>query len=478
VTDFDYEHYDAMDLAALIRTREITATEAVDAAIRRIEERNPALNAVVNTLYERALREAADPVDGPLSGVPFLVKDSGIQIAGERTSNGSRFWRDHVAVGDSTVTTRYRAAGLVILGFTNTAENGLACETAPLAHGPTRNPWDASRSCGGSSGGSAVVVAAGMVPACHATDGGGSIRIPSSCNGVFGLKPSRGLAPFGPDLGEGWNGLSVHHAVTRSVRDNAALLDAIVGAEPGDPYSAPPRSASFLQTLAEPLPRLRIAVQTVTHAGDAVDPAVVRAVEDAAKLLEELGHTVVEARPEIDAEALKRAMFVIVASNTAHVLHARSRAIGREADEHEVESITWLWAQEGNRLSGRELAGAIGVIHGVGRRFGRFFTQYDVLLTPTCAAPPLPLRTVDMTSSDLATYYDTLYGYTAFTSPYNCAGVPAASVPLAWDGGLPIGVQIAGPLGSDGTLLQLAAELEQARPWKDRRPVRSHGSNA
>jgi amidase len=465
-----YEDHDALGLAALVRTGEVSAAELVEAAMGRIEERNPAVNAVVNTLFDSARRQAEHPVSGPFGGVPFLVKDSGIQVAGERTSNGSRYWRDHIAVADSTVTARYRAAGLILLGMTNTAENGLACETAPSAYGPTRNPWDLTRSGGGSSGGSAVAVASGMVPACHATDGGGSIRIPSSCTGLFGLKPSRGLAPFGPDIGEGWNGLSVHHAITRSVRDSAALLDAIVGPEAGDPYAPVPHVPSFLDALSSPPRRLRIAVQTVAHSGEPVDPAVVRAVVDSAQLLAELGHTVDEARPELDAAALKRAMFLIVASNTANVLELRAQATGRPATTDEVEPITWLWGEEGRRASGRDLAWAIGVIHGAGRRFGRFFEHHDVLLTPTCAAPPLALRTVDMASTDLAAYYDTLYAYNTFTEVCNCAGIPAASVPMGWDDGLPIGIQIAGPMGADATLLQLAAQLETARPWHDRRP--------
>lgn len=464
----EYDAHDALGLAALIRTGEVSAADVLEAAIARIEARNPALNAVVHTLYDSARRQADGPLgDGPFAGVPFLVKDSGIQIAGERTSNGSRFWRDHVAPHDSTITGRYRAAGLVLLGFTNTAEMGLACETAPAVYGPTRNPHDLSRSVGGSSGGSAAAVAAGIVPAAHATDGGGSIRIPSSCCGVFGLKPTRGRNPFGPDFGEGWNGLSVHHAITRSVRDSAALLDATYGPAAGDPYAAPGPvpAGGFLAALGAPPAGLRIAFQTVNHAGEAVHPAVAAAVRDAAALLADLGHTVEEVRPGIDEEALKRATRTIVAANTAQALRLRARAAGRPASEDEVEPITWLWSREGERIPAQQLAEAIGTVHGLARRLGGFFERHDVLLTPTFSAPPLPLGTVDMQGRDLDTYYETLRGYSAFTSIYNATGVPAASVPFARHEGLPIGVQIAAPLGHDARVLRLAAQIESARPW-------------
>ncbi|HZV11461.1 MAG TPA: amidase, partial [Novosphingobium sp.] len=396
--------------------------------------------------------------------------DSGIQLSGERTSNGSRFWTDHRAPHDSTITGRYRAAGLVILGFTNTAENGLASETAPIVYGPTLNPWDPSRSAGGSSGGAAVAVAGGLVPVAHATDGGGSIRVPAANTGLFGLKPSRGRNPFGPDIGEGWNGLSVHHVITRSVRDSAALLDATHGAEPGDPYAAPAQKGRFVDALTRPLSPLRIALQTVGHDGTAVDPVVKAAAQDTALLLRDLGHQVEEARPQIDLAAVKRATRIIVAANAANVLATRGQHIGRAATEADVEPITWLWAAEGRRHSAQELAWAVTTIHQLSRAFGRFFERYDVLLTPTLADPPLRLGTIDMQSTDLDAYFDTLYHHTIFTSVYNCAGLPAATVPLIWSNGLPIGVQIAGPLGAEARLLTVAGQLEAIRPWALKRP--------
>ncbi len=474
----EYDELDALGLAELIRSRQVSAREAVETAIARIEARNPQLNAVVQRLDAVALGEA-DRLDGAperrgaFAGVPFLVKDSGIQVAGERTSNGSRFWSNHVAARDSTVASRYRAAGLIILGFTNTAENGLASETAPAAYGPTLNPWDASKSPGGSSGGAAVAVAAGLVPAAHATDGGGSIRVPSANTGLFGLKPTRGRNPSGPELGEGWNGLSVHHVITRSVRDSAAFLDASHGAEAGDPYAAPVHDGGFLDALARAPPRLRIALQTVGHDGGPVHPVVQSAAREAAQLAAEWGHQVEEARPLFDLSAVKRATRIIVASNTAHVLHARGLQLGRQHTQADIESITRLWGAEGARYSGQDLAWAITTIHQLGRVFGRFFGQYDVLLTPTLADPPLLLRTIDMQSEDLDAYFEILYAHTIFTSVCNCAGIPAATLPLAWSDGLPIGVQIAAPLGAEARLLALAAQFEAARPWVDKRPPRT-----
>lgn len=466
----DYDAQDALGLAELIRRREVSAMEVLDAAIARVEARTPALNAVVHSFFDEARATAAQPLQGPLAGVPFMLKDLGVQVKGQRVTNGSRFWQDQVCSKDSTLIGRYRAAGLVLMGMTSTAEYGLSCDTTPSLQGPTLNPWDAGRMPGGSSGGAAVAVASGMLPAAHATDGGGSIRIPSSCNGVFGLKPSRGRNPIGPDVGEGWNGLSAQHVITRTVRDSAAFLDVSHGPEPGDPYAAPAFDGSFLEGLAQPGPRLRIAFQQVDHFGQPMHPVTAAAVREAAALLAELGHQVEEDRPRFDAEALKQDMFTIVGCNLLQALHQRSQVLGRAPTPEDVEPITWAWAERCRQRSGQDMARAIGTIHATARALGRFFQRHDVLLTPTCATPPLPARTVDMRMGDLDAYYERLYGNNTFTTVYNCTGLPAASVPLIWADGLPIGVRIAAPLGHELRLLQLAAELEQARPWADRRP--------
>ncbi|MBS7811021.1 amidase [Roseococcus pinisoli] len=467
-----YDSYDAVGLAELVRRREVSPAELVDAAIGRIERLDGPINSVIHRLFDEARRQAAEPAgEGALAGVPFLLKDLNIQYRGQRTGNGSRAWSSHVAAHDSTITERYRAAGLIVLGFTNTAELGLACETAPAAHGPTRNPWDLTRSVGGSTGGAAAAVATRLVPAAHGTDGGGSIRIPSAHCGVFGLKPTRGRNPFGPDLGEGWNGLSAHHAITRTVRDSAVLLDVSHGPSPGDPYAAPAFTGRYAEVIERDPARLRVAFQTVRHDGSPIDPANAEAVRRTAALLERLGHEVEEARPEIDEALLKRSTRVIVASNLAHALHVRGVALGRPVREDEVEPITWLWAQEGARQEARALAAAVAAVHGLGRKLGAFFQKHDILLTSTTAQPPLPLGTVDMQSRDLDAFYEALRDHSAFTSIYNSTGVPAASVPLWWgEQGLPLGVQIAAPLGEDARVLQLAAQLERAEPWQDRRP--------
>jgi amidase len=466
----EYERFDALGLAELVRSGQVTSAELVEAAWTRIATRNPTLRAVVDLYAASTWHPAVD--DGPFAGVPFLLKDLGVQVAGERVTNGSAFWADQVTVKDSTIVRRYRAAGLVLLGSTATAEYGLSCDTRPALHGPTVNPWNAHRMAGGSSGGAAVAVASGMVPAAHATDGGGSIRIPSSCCGLFGLKPSRGRNPIGPDVGEGWNGLSVQHVITRSVRDSAAFLDATHGPEPGDPYAAPAAGGAFLDALRGPPARLSVAFQTVDHAGLPIPTVLAAAVRRTAALLEALGHRVEEARPGFDAEALKAAMFTIVGCNAAHAVHTREAALGRPCRAGDVEPITRSWIDRCAGRSGEELVRAIGTIHATARRFGRFFERFDLLLTPTCASPVLPAGSIDMQSDDLDGYYDRLYGHNGFTAPCNCTGIPAASVPLEQDDdGMPIGLQLAAPLGHERRLLQVSAQLEQARPWAHRRPA-------
>ena len=466
----EYERYDALGLAELIRHGDVTAAEVLEAAIERIDARNPALNAVVLRLDEGARARSADPLPGPFSGVPFLLKDLGVQVDGVVITNGCRLFADNVCVKDSTLVQRYRASGLVFAGITSTAEFGLAGETAPELFGPTINPWDATRSAGGSSGGAAVAVASGMLPAVHANDGGGSIRIPSSCNGVFGLKTTRGRNPIGPDVGEGWNGLSTQNVISRTVRDSAALLDVSHGPEAGDPYAAPRFDGSFLAGLSAAPRPLRIAMQTVTHAGEPIDPAVAAVVRATASTLEALGHQVVEARPTFDLEALKWDMFTIVGCNAANAIDGKAAALGRSLAPGDVEPITWLWLERCRAMRGTDLARAVAAVHVVARALGRFFESYDILLTPTMPTPPLPLRTIDMRSDDIDVYYDTLWSNNTFTTLYNCVGVPAASVPAGFVDGLPIGVQIAAPLGEEMRLLHLAAQLEEAAPWAHLRP--------
>ena len=468
----EFDQHDGLGLAGLVRRREVKAEEVLEAAIARVEARNPAINAVVGRLYDQARAAiAAGLPDGPFTGVPYLLKDLGVLYAGAVTTWGSRFFADYVADHDSEITVRLKRAGLVVFGKTNTPEFGLSTSTEPRLFGPTRNPWDRRHSAGGSSGGAAAAVAAGMVPMAHATDGGGSIRIPASCCGLFGLKPTRARNPMGPDQGEGWSGASVGHAITRSVRDSAALLDATSGPDVGDPYWAPPPAGPFVAEVGRDPGRLRIALTTAPWNGQPIDPECAQAAQGAAKLCAELGHVVEEARPEIDAEALGVATRTIVGANVRAQLEARAAALGREVGPEDVEKVTWARAVDGRTATAADYARSIAVVHRTGRVVGRFFTRYDILLTPTMCRPPYPLGVLDMMSEDQPAYLAALLASVAFTSLFNSAGNPAMSVPLAWsERGLPIGVQFVAGFGAEATLFRLAARLEAARPWASRRP--------
>ena len=469
----EFDQYDGVGLAALVRRRGVTPEEVLEAAIARVEARNPAINAVVSRLYDeaRAAIRAGLPA-GPFTGVPYLLKDLGAHYTGAITSFGSRFFADYRADHDSELTARLKRAGLVIFGKTNTPEFGLAPSTEPRLFGATRNPWHPAHSAGGSSGGAAAAVAAGMLPMAHATDGGGSIRIPASCCGLVGLKPTRARNPLGPDQGEGWGGASVAHAVTRTVRDSAALLDATSGPDVGDPYWAPPPAGPFLREVGREPGRLRIALTTAPWNGQSVDPECATAARAAATLCEALGHRVEEARPEINAPALGLATRIIIGANIRAVLEARAAALGRVLSAADVERVTWARAVDGRTYAAADYARAIGIVHRTGRVVAQFFTDHDVLLSPTMCQPPYPLGVLDMMSQDSEAYLTAVLASVGFTSLFNAAGNPAISVPLAWSqAGLPLGVQFVAPFGDEATLFRLAAQLEAAQPWAERRPA-------
>jgi amidase/6-aminohexanoate-cyclic-dimer hydrolase len=468
----EYESYDGLGLADLVRRGEVKPGELLDIAIARVEAGNPDLNAVVLRLYDQARASVtAGLPEGPFTGVPYLLKDLGAHYAGAVTSFGSALFKDFVVNHDSEITARLRRAGLVIFGKTNTPEMGLAASTEPRLFGPTRNPWSLDHSSGGSSGGSAAAVATGMVPMAHATDGGGSIRIPASCCGLFGLKPTRARNPMGPDAGEGWGGASVGHAVTRTVRDSAALLDATSGPDIGDPYWAPPPERPFLQEVGREPGRLRIAITTRPWNGQPVDPECVAAAVSAGRLCERLGHHVEEATPDVDAKLLGEASLIIVSANVRAALEARAAALGRELTAGDVERITWARATDGHTARAADYARSIGVIHRTGRTVARFFTRYDILLSPTMCRPPYLLGVLDMMTTDVEAYTRAILGAIGFTSLFNSAGNPAMSVPLGWSrAGLPIGVQFAAPFGDEAALFRLGAQLEAAEPWAGRRP--------
>ena len=468
----DYARYDGLGLAELVRRREVSPAELLDAAIARMDATNHDINAVVCRLDDQARASVAAGLPaGPFTGVPYLLKDLGAHYQGAVTSFGGALFKDFVPDHDSEITIRLKRAGLVIVGKTNTPELGLASSTEPRLFGPTRNPWNLAHSAGGSSGGSAAAVAAGVLPMAHATDGGGSIRIPASACGLFGLKPTRARNPMGPDAGEGWGGASVGHAVTRTVRDSAALLDATSGPDVGDPYWAPPPARPFLEEVGRDPGHLRIAITTTAWNGQAVDPECAEATRAAARLCERLGHGVEEASPVFDAPALGAATLVIIGANLRVALEARAASLGRELGPADVERITWIRALDGHTTRAADYARAIGVVHRTGRRVAPFFRRFDVLLTPTMCRPPHPLGVIDMMTDDLDRYGQAVLGTIAFTSLWNACGNPAMSVPLAWSrAGLPMGVQFVAGFGDEATLFRLGAQLEAAQPWTARKP--------
>jgi Asp-tRNA(Asn)/Glu-tRNA(Gln) amidotransferase A subunit family amidase len=461
--------HDALAVGQLVKTGNLGARELLDGTLGRLRTLNGSLNAVTD-FYEGALLEksVAAAGAGPFQGVPFVVKQLMADCAGTPTTLGSRFFaKEPVAASDSAAIARMRRAGLVIVGRTNTSEFGLAPTTEPAYGGATLNPWRKGLSPGGSSGGSAAVVAARGLPMAHATDGGGSIRIPAALCGLFGLKPSRGRVSLAP-LGETLAGAGAQHCVSISVRDSAALLDAIAGGEPGDPYSAP-TAGSFLAATQRPPGRLRVAFMRKPVGGQPLDPVLVAAVERAAKLLEELGHHVQEASPTYDAAASGEALGTIMSANTW--TNIQIRANGRVPGPDDLEPVTRQAAEHGRQISAHDYIRAVQTFHRTGRQLGAFFERHDVLLSPTIARTSLPLGEVRMDGS-MEQYQRGLAPMVAFTSVCNATGVPAMSVPLAWtDAGLPIGLQIVGRFGAEEMLFSLAAQLEHARPWRDRRPT-------
>lgn len=463
----EYETYDAVGLAGLVRSGQVGAAEPLEAAIERCESRNPTINAVVHAFYDRARRTLGENGrKGSLFGVPFLLKDVGAHYGGEPTGYACRLFDGFVAEEDTTLVRRYRDAGLAIFGKTNTPELALAVTTEPRETGPTLNPWNTEYSPGGSSGGAAAAVAAGIVPAAHGSDGGGSIRIPASLCGLVGLKPTRGRVPTGPDRAEGWAGMAQNHVITRSVRDSAALLDVVEGSEPGDPYHPPAHSGTWTEALNEPVGALRVALIQDAFNGVAVDPEIVEMVRDTAHLCEGLGHHVEEARCPLSPEQLHNCATLILSSHVHTDIKARCEILGRELRREDVSNVTWRMARAGAEASASDYAAALGHIHYIGRRMGQFSDRYDVILSPTTAAPAPRLGEIDMDSEDLKGYMQITNRYTAFTQLLNVTGQPAISLPLGRSaGGLPIGVQLAAAQGGEGLLFGLAAQLERTRPW-------------
>jgi len=467
----EYGQYDGLGLAELVRKKEVKSEELLEVAIERIEAINPKINAVVTKAYDVAKKaiESGLP-DGPFTGVPFLLKDLGAACKGVRMTFGLKFLANYVPPYDNELVTRYKKAGLVIMGRTNAPEFGLSASTEPVLHGPARNPWNTEHSTGGSSGGAGAVVAARIIPSAHGSDGGGSIRIPSSCCGVFGLKPSRGRMPTGPESGEMLEGFAIEHALSLSVRDSAALLDATSAPEIGAPYGIPAPKRPFLEEVGTDPGKLRIALYT-KGASDETHPDCVAAAKETAKLCESLGHIVEEAAPQIDYASLRKAYLLINAAHLAALLHLLGSLIGAKVKAEMVEPQTWAVAESGRKASAVEFAQTKTVINRATRTVANFMTKYDAILTPTLGTPPPKLGYLDTVNLPYEEFGRRLFDFLPFTWLHNVTGLPAMSVPLYWNAdNLPIGTQFAGRYADEATLLRLAGQLEQARPWRDRIP--------
>jgi amidase len=464
--------YDGMGLAELVAQKEVSATELLDAAIGRVDEVNPSINAVVTPMYDQA-RAAIDAglPSGPFAGVPFLLKDLRAQYAGVPTTSGSQFFTDYTPARDSELVARYKKAGLVIFGKTNTPSFGCCPSTEGALNGPTRSPWDINYSAGGSSGGSSAAVAARIVPVAHGSDGGGSIRIPASCCGVFGYKPSRGINPAGPDFGEAWSGLSAEHVLSLSVRDSAALLDAGGGPAPGDPYCGPSFEKTFLESMQRPPGQLKIAVQREALNGATVDPDCLSALDDSIALLTDLGHIVEEAVPQYDVARIGAAYPLLIAANVQAAIDQHAEETGNEPDAESIENIILILGAMGHDNNAVDMVRAVWAMHATGREIAPFFDDYDILLSPVVATPPPLLGVLDTSSTDVEAYLTAVFSFIPFTAVQNIAGTPAMSMPLFWnEQGLPIGAHFAAGYGKDDLLYSLAAQLEEARPWAGRLP--------
>jgi amidase len=470
----EYENRDGIGINQLLRRGEVSRQEVIEAAIATIETLNPSLNAVVNEMFDLASAQARGPFpDSPLAGVPMLLKDERADYAGVVTGNGCKLFEHLPAAQDAHIVTRYKQAGLVIIGKANLPELGISVSTESVRHGPARNPWNTELTAGGSSGGSAVAVAARMVPIAHGTDAGGSIRIPASFCGAFGMKPTRARISSGPLHGEAWGGMTNEHAITRSVRDSAALLDASTGPATGDPYFPASPEASFLSEVDREPGRLRIGVSVTAPSGEALDAEIVEATQRTAILLEGLGHEiVVMGRPPFDKQAFDDAFRVVGSSYIASSLRAVEREIGRSLVHDDVEQMTWEILKEASSVDGVGFVNAREFMHGVGRQLAGWCDQVDVMLTPTVGCAPFPLGVLDPKREDM---FEKLWEVMRTMNPFcmiaNVTGRPAMSVPIETGlTGMPIGMHFIGSYAGESLLFRLAGQLERAAPWDHRRP--------
>lgn len=490
----EYANYDGLGLAELVKKKEVSAAELVEAAIERIEVHNPKLNSVIYKMYDSARQSAKKPLeDGAFAGVPFLVKDLLATIAGVPTANGNRLWKDITASVDSELVKRWKKAGVLILGKTNTPEFGLTPYTEPLTFGAAHNPWDLTRTPGGSSGGSGAAVAARFVPLATGGDGGGSIRIPASACGIFGMKPTRGRTPTGPIIGEAWHGFAIEHVLTRSVRDSAAMLDATQGADSGAPYYAPPQTRAFLEEVSANPGKLRIAFSGKPLLGKNVHSDVLKGLEETVSLLKGLGHEVIEAAPQMDGEAFSLAFVTILAAELRADIEEAARAAGKRVSVKDFDPATFGLGMLGKALSAQEYASAARYLQTTAREIARFFEGYDLLLTPTLSQPPAKIGSLQPAASEktliniigsidaggilkamgiIKPLAAQTFEFIPWTPVFNVTGQPAMSVPLHWNAeGLPIGMHFVGKFGDEATLFRLAGQLEQAKPWAEKIPA-------
>jgi amidase len=466
----EYADLDAMALAAALRDGELTPREALDLSYGLIDRLDGKVNAFV-AREEALARQFAANTSGPLAGVPIAMKDCVGLVGGARRDFGSRLSRATRIDSDEEVVVRLKSAGLVPLGTTNVPELSSSISTESVLHGPCRNPWNPELSAGGSTGGGAAAVACGMVPVAYGNDAAGSIRIPASCCGVFGFKPSRGRVPTGPVSGEIWFGLMVHHVITRSVRDSASILDLTEGIDAGAPYGAPEKCRPFIEEVDRPPGTLRIAVSDGSALGHRISDECSQALDATAALLRRLGHEVVEASPDYDASAMFGHLDTLMEVSLAVEIPALAAESGRDIGPDTLEACHLAMMERGLRKGAVALAKVLEFRNGLGRAMGGFFGDYDILLTPTLAGPPLPLGELNADTPDLGGYRERMWRFSPFTPVANFCGLPSMSVPLTWSAaGLPIGMMFSAPYGADSVLFALAGQLESAQPWRDRHP--------
>lgn len=468
----EYSSYDGLGLGELVRKGEVTASELLEEAIARVERHNGKINSVVYKFYDQARAAARrKPGQGPFEGVPFLLKDILGECQGVPTRFASRYFPAIPSAVDSELVARYKRAGLIPFAKTNAPEFGLPPITEPQLYGPARNPWNTDHTPGGSSGGSAAAVAAGIVPLAHGNDGGGSIRIPSASCGLVGLKPTRGRNSLAPNLGDIMGGLVCENVLSRSVRDSAAALDATEGYVPGDPYSAPPKKNPYIQEVKIDPGRLKIAFWDGTSQGESLHEEAVKAVREAAKLCSDLGHEVEEAGPTINYEETASAFIAVYAGGLASTIEALKLMTGVEPSLENLEVMTFNFYEIGRQVTAAQYLMAVASFQNLSRQVASFFETYDILLTPTLGCPPLKVGTIDFQSQSTSMLDPRIVTFTHANPYYNISGQPAISLPLHWTSeGLPLGVLFGGKYGDEGTLFRLAGQIEQARPWKDRHP--------